>query len=29
MDNGREKNANGKSNRWHVNMNTNIEIDEL
>lgn len=29
MDNGREKNANSKSNRWHVNMNTHIEIDEL
>lgn len=29
MDNGRKRNANGESNRWHVNMNTNIEIDEL
>ena len=29
MDNGQERNANGVSNRWHVNMNTNIEIDEL
>lgn len=29
MDNSRERNDASASNRWHVNMNTDIEIDEL